>query len=149
MGKRPFQALRSTLNCYWRSCPDFATGQKVCFAQVWLELYRAPSEEDRELLSEVFQSWYMLGRLGGFNGMNMQVGAAAAAFAGATFNPHPVALCNPFGVLQVFYKGSDDTSYMTYDAEECESSLNAFIHEMSDLEAKGSWMRAWYAPAAA
>ncbi len=42
-------------------------------AQVWLELYRTPSEEDRELISEVFQSWYMLGRLGGFNGMNMQV----------------------------------------------------------------------------
>ena len=41
--------------------------------QVWLELYRTPSEEDRELVSEVFQSWYMLGRLGGFNGMNMQV----------------------------------------------------------------------------
>lgn len=46
---------------------------------------------------------------------------------------------------QVFYKGGDDTSYMAYDAEECESSLNAFIHEMSDLEAKGCWMRAWYA----
>ena len=41
--------------------------------QVWLELYRTPSEEDRELINEVFQSWYMLGRLGGFNGMNMQV----------------------------------------------------------------------------
>ena len=34
---------------------------------------------------------------------------------------------------------------MAYDAEECETSLNAFIHEMSDLEAKGCWMRAWCA----
>ena len=49
---------------------------------------------------------------------------------------------------QVFYKGGDDTSYMAYDAEECESSLNAFIHEMSDLEAKGRWMRAWCASSA-
>ncbi len=44
---------------------------------------------------------------------------------------------------QVFYKGGDDTSYMAYDAEECETSLNAFIHEMTDLETKGCWMRAW------
>ena len=48
--------------------------QATNVAQVWLELYRTPSEEDRELVSEVFQSWYMLGRLGGFNGMNMQAG---------------------------------------------------------------------------
>ena len=114
----------------------------ACLIQVWLELYRTPSEEDRELIGEVFQSWYMLGRLGGFNGMNMQVRQLLLLL------PYSSGVADSYDtprILQVFYKGGDDTSYMTYDAEECESSLNAFIHEMSDLEAKGRWMRAWYA----
>ncbi|KAK9818273.1 hypothetical protein WJX72_009883 [[Myrmecia] bisecta] len=82
---------------------------------LWLELYDPPSIQERQLLEEVLSSWFMLGRLGGFNGMN----------------------------LQVFHKGSDESSYMDYDAEECESALQAFFHDMSNLETQGNWCRCW------
>ena len=44
---------------------------------------------------------------------------------------------------QVFNNSADDHSYLNYDAEECESSLDAFFHDMGTLEAKGDWMRLW------
>jgi predicted small integral membrane protein len=39
---------------------------------VWLQLHRQPSQEDLELLEAVLSSWFMIGRLGGFNAMNLQ-----------------------------------------------------------------------------
>ena len=46
-------------------------------AQLWMEMYEAPSEGEAELVEEVLKSWFMVGRLGGFNGMNLQVRLAA------------------------------------------------------------------------
>ena len=37
-----------------------------------MELARPPSTDQRELLEYVFQAWYALGRLGGFNSLNLQ-----------------------------------------------------------------------------
>jgi hypothetical protein len=58
--------------------------------QLWMEMYEAPSEGEAELVEEVLKSWFMVGRLGGFNGMNLQVGLpptchrfAAAACTGS------------------------------------------------------------------
>lgn len=51
-------------------------GMKCCCCprgeQIWLELARPPSADQRELLDYVFQAWYALGRLGGFNSLNLQ-----------------------------------------------------------------------------
>ena len=44
----------------------------TCGAQIWVELARPPSADQRELLDYVFQAWYALGRLGGFNSLNLQ-----------------------------------------------------------------------------
>ena len=41
--------------------------------QVWFELHTPASADDMELLEVVLSSWFMLGRLGGFNAMNLQV----------------------------------------------------------------------------
>ena len=41
--------------------------------QIWFELYRPPTKDDKDLLETVLESWFLIGRLGGFNGMNMQV----------------------------------------------------------------------------
>lgn len=41
--------------------------------QIWFELYRIPGKDDKDLLETVLESWFVIGRLGGFNGMNMQV----------------------------------------------------------------------------
>ncbi len=57
--------------------------------QIWLELAKAPTAKTRELLSYIFESWYMLGRLGGFNAQNLQARAhqratVARSYAQAT-----------------------------------------------------------------
>ena len=46
--------------------------------QLWMEMYEAPSEGEAEMVEEVLKSWFMVGRLGGFNGMNLQVGLPGA-----------------------------------------------------------------------
>lgn len=45
--------------------------------------------------------------------------------------------------LQVFHQAGEDTSYMDYDADECESTLHAFMHDMSNLEFEDNWARCW------
>ena len=41
--------------------------------QIWFELHRIPSEREKQLLGQVLTSWFMLGRLGAFNGSSLQV----------------------------------------------------------------------------
>eukprot|EP00249_Psilotum_nudum_P027508 c35272_g1_i1 orf=137-961(+) len=40
---------------------------------IWLELYSAPSDKAVETIGSVLQSWYLLGRLGSFNCLNLQL----------------------------------------------------------------------------
>lgn len=46
---------------------------------------------------------------------------------------------------QVFNNATDEgASFLQYDAEECESGLDAFFHDMSNTERKGNWLRTWW-----
>ena len=47
----------------------------VADAQIWLEMAAPPTEDDVDLLDTVITSWFMIGRLGGYNSMNLQVRA--------------------------------------------------------------------------
>ncbi len=48
-------------------------------------------------------------------------------------------------VSQVFNNATDEgASFLQYDAEECESGLDAFFHDMSNTERKGNWLRTWW-----
>ncbi|CAA0809404.1 Protein of unknown function (DUF3531 [Striga hermonthica] len=40
---------------------------------VWLEFYNAPLEKDVSLICDAIRAWYIVGRLGGCNSMNMQL----------------------------------------------------------------------------
>ncbi|KAH7415933.1 hypothetical protein KP509_14G067200 [Ceratopteris richardii] len=40
---------------------------------VWMELYSSPSEKDIDIIGSVIRSWYLLGCLGGYNSLNMQL----------------------------------------------------------------------------
>ncbi|KAL3144930.1 hypothetical protein ABBQ32_003437 [Trebouxia sp. C0010 RCD-2024] len=82
---------------------------------MWFELYRPPSSKEAELLEEVLASWFMLGRLGAFNTQN----------------------------LQAFYAASEDMSYMDYDAEECDTGMQATFHDMTQMELQDNWARCW------
>ncbi|EIE27423.1 hypothetical protein COCSUDRAFT_11745 [Coccomyxa subellipsoidea C-169] len=83
---------------------------------VWFELHQSPSEEDLELLDAVLSSWFMIGRLGGYNTMN----------------------------LQAMYAGNETVSFMNYDHEHSDSAFQATFHDMGSLEHKGKWCRCWF-----
>ncbi|GAC1449284.1 MAG: DUF3531 family protein [Chamaesiphon sp.] len=82
---------------------------------MWVEFITVPSHREKQYVEEVFDSWFFLGKLGGFNAENIQV--------------QEVGL---------------DISYMEYDTESADNSLVAFMHNMSEFEYEGTWGRCWF-----
>jgi hypothetical protein len=82
---------------------------------VWLEFSTVPSEMEKQYVEEVFNSWFFIGKLGGFNAENLQV--------------QEVGL---------------EVSYMEYDEDVAETSLLALMHNMGDVEYEGGWARCWF-----
>ena len=39
---------------------------------IWIKFFEIPTEAEKNYLDGVFDSWYVLGRLGGFNSENLQ-----------------------------------------------------------------------------
>jgi Protein of unknown function (DUF3531) len=81
----------------------------------WMEFKTVPSQQERELIEEVFSSWFFLGKLGGFNAENMQI--------------------QETGV---------DLSYMEYDASVADRTLVSLMHNMGEVEYLGTWGRCWF-----
>lgn len=82
---------------------------------IWMELVTSPSSMEQQYLEEVLSSWFLLGKLGGFNAENLQV--------------QDVGL---------------DISYMTYDESTADDSFVALMHNMSEVEYQGNWARCWF-----
>lgn len=83
---------------------------------LWLELYSPPAEAEVEMLQEVVNSWYMLGRLGAYNSAN----------------------------LQVLYSASGIRDELEYETGGVDSEmLPSSLHDMNPLESNGSWVRFW------
>ena len=82
---------------------------------IWLEFSTIPSSMEKEYLEELFNSWFYLGKLGGFNAENLQV--------------------QDVGV---------DVSYMEYDDSEEDNTLMALMHNKSEFEYEGTWGRCWF-----
>ena len=94
---------------------------KVCFREVdpfncwiWLRFQNVPSQAERDYIDGVFDSWYVIGRLGGFNAAN----------------------------LQSQEEGSD-LSWMNYDNEEAANVLPSLMHNIGQLEYQGEWSCCW------
>ena len=81
---------------------------------IWLRFATPPSQGERNYVDGIFDSWYVIGRLGGFNAENLQV-----------------------------HEEGVDLSWMTYDNDEAESVMPALMHNMGDLEYQGEWCRCW------
>ncbi|MGD2182986.1 DUF3531 family protein [Lusitaniella coriacea] len=81
---------------------------------IWLEFETTPSPMEQQYIEEAFDSWYYLGKLGGFNAENLRVSDAGV-----------------------------DISYMEYDRGISEETLMAPMHNMSDFEYLGTWGRCW------
>ncbi|MGK7934460.1 MAG: DUF3531 family protein [Xenococcaceae cyanobacterium] len=82
---------------------------------IWLELETAPSPMEQQYIEELFNSWFFLGKLGGFNAENLQV--------------------QDTGV---------EISYMEYDTEVASSAFMSPMHNMGSFEYLGTWGRCWF-----
>lgn len=82
---------------------------------IWLEFSTVPSQREQQYIEEVFDSWFFLGKLGGFNAENLQVQEQGL-----------------------------DLSYMEYDQEVADKSLVALMHNTADFEYQGTWARCWF-----
>jgi hypothetical protein len=80
----------------------------------WLKFPLSPSERERQYIEEVFDSWFFLGKLGGFNAENLQVQDTGL-----------------------------EISYMTYE-DSSASSMMAVMHNMGQFEYQGNWARCWF-----
>lgn len=82
---------------------------------IWLKFQTPPLEMEQQYVEEVFNSWFLLGKLGGFNAENLQVQDSGL-----------------------------DISYIQYDEEGASDSFMALMHNMSEFEYEGSWGRCWF-----
>ncbi|MGF1478508.1 MAG: DUF3531 family protein [Cyanophyceae cyanobacterium] len=82
---------------------------------IWLEFETVPSPMEQQYVEEVFNSWFYLGKLGGFNAENLQV--------------------QETGI---------EISYMDYKADIAAESMMAPMHNMSDWQYQGVWGRCWF-----
>lgn len=82
---------------------------------IWLEFDTVPSNLEQQYIEEVLNSWFFLGKLGGFNAENLQVQDTGL-----------------------------DISYMSYDSGRIDNSLTSLMHNMADLEFQGTWARCWF-----
>ena len=82
---------------------------------IWIEFETVPSEMEKKYLEEVFNSWFYLGKLGGFNAENLQV--------------------QDVGI---------DISYMNYNLEMANNAMMSPMHNMGNFEYLGIWGRCWF-----
>ena len=82
---------------------------------IWLEFETVPSPMEQQYVEEVFNSWFYLGKLGGFNAENLQV--------------------QETGV---------EISYMDYELEAADDSLMAPMHNMAEFQYQETWGRCWF-----
>ena len=81
---------------------------------IWLRFSHAPGQGERGYVDTVFDSWFFLGKLGGFNAENLQVQEEGAELSG-----------------------------MAYDGDGAARAMPALMHNMGEIEYRGEWARCW------
>lgn len=82
---------------------------------IWLEFATVPSPMEKQYVEEVFNSWFFLGKLGGFNAESLQV--------------------QDTGI---------DISYLEYNNDRADSILMSPMHNMGEFDYLGVWGRCWF-----
>ncbi len=82
---------------------------------IWLEFETSPVNLEQQYVEELLNSWFLLGKLGGFNAENLQVQDAGL-----------------------------DISYLDYDETSADNSFMALMHNMGEVEYEGNWARCWF-----
>lgn len=81
---------------------------------IWLEFANVPTQGEKKYLDGIFDSWYVIGRLGGFNAENLQA-----------------------------HEQGSDLSWMVYEDSDSSSVMPALMHNVGQLEYEGNWARCW------
>jgi len=81
---------------------------------IWLRFPHPPGQGERDYVENVFDSWFFLGKLGGFNAETLQAHEAGA-----------------------------DLSWLSWDQDGAERALPALMHNMSVMEYQQDWARCW------
>ncbi|WP_320664299.1 DUF3531 family protein [Prochlorococcus sp. MIT 1223] len=81
---------------------------------IWIRFANVPGQGEKNYIDGVFDSWYVIGRLGGFNSANLQA--------------------HDYG---------SDLSWMSYENAESGSVLPSLMHNIGQLEYQGDWARCW------
>ncbi len=81
---------------------------------IWLGFEEQPTQGERDYIDGVFDSWYVIGRLGGFNAENLQA-----------------------------HEEGTNVSFMNYDNEEAAKGMPALMHNVGQMEYQGNWGRCW------
>jgi hypothetical protein len=82
---------------------------------IWLRFPHPPGQGERGYVETAFDSWFFLGKLGGFNAENLQAQEADGG----------------------------ELSWLAYDADAAESAQRALMHNMGPVEYQGAWARCW------
>ena len=81
---------------------------------LWMRFSETPTKGEMDYVDGILDSWYVIGRLGGFNSENLQA-----------------------------HESGSDLNGMTYDNENIKSFSPALMHNMGELEYQGEWARCW------
>ena len=81
---------------------------------IWIRYSGVPSKGEKDYIDGIFDSWYVLGRLGGFNSENLQTHEMGA-----------------------------DISWMSYENDDTSSSLPSLMHNLGEFEFNECWARCW------
>ncbi|MEM6425262.1 MAG: DUF3531 family protein [Cyanobacteria bacterium P01_H01_bin.119] len=96
------------MNIQFRECDFFNLW-------IWLGFSTVPSSLERQYIEEVLNSWFFMGKLGGFNAENLQVQETGL-----------------------------EISYLMYETHRAEDTLMSVMHNMGEVEFNGLWARCWF-----
>ncbi|XP_020239620.1 uncharacterized protein LOC109818537 isoform X2 [Cajanus cajan] len=120
MRKRVEDRVRKKGRDFQKSKTGSVLAYKVTFrdfnpldSYIWFELFGPPSDRDVNLIGNVIQSWYVMGRLGAFNSSNLQL-------ANSSMEYDPL-----------------------YDADKGFKVMPSSFHDISDIEFQDNWGRVW------
>lgn len=82
---------------------------------LWFEFAKPPDVRARQYLEEILSSWFLLGKLGGFNAENLQV-----------------------------QEQGYDLNFFPYDNQTADRTLQAVMHNMGEVEYRDRWARCWF-----
>tara|TARA_Y100001968_G_scaffold324615_1_gene364312 strand:+ start:898 stop:1338 length:441 start_codon:yes stop_codon:yes gene_type:complete len=81
---------------------------------LWVRFADIPSQGEKSYLNGIFDSWYVLGKLGGFNAESLQT-----------------------------HEKGQDLSCFSYDNDQLSNLMPALMHNLGELEYQGQWARCW------